>query len=1030
MAILHLSDFHFKNAENPVLIRPDLIIKAVQSLFQPMTALIVVVTGDIAYSGTADQYAIADAFFRALLEQIAQTLPGIQTNILFVPGNHDCDLRTVSDIRDYTMLRPRLRELAADGGIISNCVAVQDQYFLFVKEFGQDHADGEKISKRIELIAGGVHRVGFSIYNTSWLSQNPERAGQLYIPEPSFLRPETPADVEVALLHHPYNWLDPENMLALRTHLQRNVDVILSGHQHHADESRVESADGNSLYAIEGMAMHDPRAPDNGFNVILLAPVDGKWRRHTYIWDSTRYTPINDHSEWTTFFRNKALDDHGFSNTPTFRSYLLDTGVAFTHSSKRTVFLNDIFVYPDLHQREIQKKIEDGKQSAALVRSKDVIRWLKEQKRVVLSGEDKCGRTALAKSVYRELQREYDFVPVLLSQGDLDSYRAGKLKQLIESAYVAQYGAGAKETFFELAASRRVLIIDDFHRSKLSAVARQALILNAEVFFESVIVFVDPTFDISCLVGTRSLPLFATYRQYQIAEMGHQLRGRLIGKWVNLRIDAWENDADGYKEALDKEKIIESLLSRRMLPSHPIIVLGMLQFLEAAKNPHTNTGSYGELYQLLITQRLASMAQKPSDVGTWYTFLSRLAFSMFSSERRAVAAHEFRAAYQEYYKIFKVHYDVDLLRENLVRIQVLEEHEGNIRFKYRDFYHFFVARYINDNISDKAEASTLRNNLEHMADRVYFEEYAGILVFYLYLAKDPDVIQRLVANARQIYAKYKPCNLESDTDFLTAMYIAPPGPVSLSDGDALTNRDAYRAQMDELDKKAPPPNDGEKLAYSEDLNDFVKINIAVKSMYILGQVLRAFPGAIKQELKTEIANECYLLGLRVLAFVIETVKEHTDELRNYFAILIREQRAVVRQSEVPTSAEEAILNVMHSWAFGMIKKISASVGLAELEATYEEVRSNSAEELSVELVDLSIRLDHFYHFPEDQVEALRERVRKNLFAFSVFRDLIVYYFSLFKSTPAIRQKWGKLLDIRASGTSEILSRFAKPNDQE
>ena len=109
----------------------------------------------------------------------------------------------------------------------------------------------------------------------------------------------------------------------------------------------------------------------------------------------------------------------------------------------------------------------------------------------------------------------------------------------------------------------------------------------------------------------------------------------------------------------------------------------------------------------------------------------------------------------------------------------------------------------------------------------------------------------------------------------------------------------------------------------------------------------------------------------------------------------------MRAADIPTSAEEVILNLMHCWAFGMIKKISESVGLAELDVTYKEVLADAGNLLSVQFIDFSIRLDHYYEFPEDQVGLLYARVRGNLFSFGILQNLASHFFTLFRSTPAL-----------------------------
>jgi hypothetical protein len=168
LAILQLSDLHFKNADHPILDRAGAIVAALRSLVQPVSALFVAVTGDIAFSGLASEYKLADAFFRDLLETITQVIPGLEVKLVFAPGNHDCDLRSPPDIRDYTLLYQRLRTLDSNGAIVSSCVSVQDAFFEFASEFGQEHrAQHDKLAKRFEFVANGTHRIAFTVYNTA-----------------------------------------------------------------------------------------------------------------------------------------------------------------------------------------------------------------------------------------------------------------------------------------------------------------------------------------------------------------------------------------------------------------------------------------------------------------------------------------------------------------------------------------------------------------------------------------------------------------------------------------------------------------------------------------------------------------------------------------------------------------------------------------------------------------------------------------------------------------------------------------------
>ena len=73
--------------------------------------------------------------------------------------------------------------------------------------------------------------------------------------------------------------------------------------------------------------------------------------------------------------------------------------------------------------------------------------------------------------------------------------------------------------------------------------------------------------------------------------------------------------------------------------------------------------------------------------------------------------------------------------------------------------------------------------LTHMADRVYFEDYSQILVFYLYLTKDVGVIRQIVHNAERIYGGVTVADLENDVNIIKALYTSSPKPIELPSAD-------------------------------------------------------------------------------------------------------------------------------------------------------------------------------------------------------------------------------------------------------
>jgi len=123
--LVHLGDMHIRNADDEVLRRVDHVVAAVRAQRLNPSACIVVVPGDVAFSGKPEQYALADGFFRELLARLEQQFPGVKAEIVFVPGNHDCDMALASDIRKAGQIRQLLATIDISGAFVREYVSVQ-----------------------------------------------------------------------------------------------------------------------------------------------------------------------------------------------------------------------------------------------------------------------------------------------------------------------------------------------------------------------------------------------------------------------------------------------------------------------------------------------------------------------------------------------------------------------------------------------------------------------------------------------------------------------------------------------------------------------------------------------------------------------------------------------------------------------------------------------------------------------------------------------------------------------------------------
>ena len=205
------------------------------------------------------------------------------------------------------------------------------------------------------------------------------------------------------------------------------------------------------------------------------------------------------------------------------------------------------------------------------------------------------------------------------------------------------------------------------------------------------------------------------------------------------------------------------------------------------------------------------------------------------------------------------------------------------------------------------------------------------------------------------------------------------------------------------------------IVYRDDLDDIIKVAIALKNLRIMGQILRNFPGVLKGGPKRELAEECYFLGLRALKRFLVMASERLSQVRLQFAEIIRERRAIESESELMKAADQALIWLTRGACFGIIKRISSSLGLEELELTYREVRDQYGEHnLSVRLIDVAIKLDHFKECPDHELAELKRALANDSFAFTILRDFVADYLYLFVSDPRKLQKYGSMFQIASS----------------
>ena len=568
-----------------------------------------------------------------------------------------------------------------------------------------------------------------------------------------------------------------------------------------------------------------------------------------------------------------------------------------------------------------------------------------------------------------------------------------------------------------------VLIIDDWHKLKYGQNGQALLLELAEKRFSIVLCFADDIFALEHFTGGGDNP-FRDYELCEIRELGHLRRNELIRKWQSLGADYSESETDLAHSVSVIETTVNTLLGKNLLPSFPVIILAILNSYATHRSPNTSAGSYGQMYEALITAALASVSKKAVELGTKYTYISHIAHYVFETNKHELETTDLEKVREGYYEQYRINLNRDELTEQLVTCQLLSRSNGVVRFKYKYIYCYFVAKYFQDNIANVIGEGDLRRALHDIADKVYFEDYANIIIFYVYLTKDRELIEHLLANATRIYREQPACDLTSHVEFVNrlgsdaAELILPPTSVEQNRERVLRRKDEAEEEIQAVEK------DCGAIRYDDSLADVVKIHIAMKNLRIMGQILRNFPGALKADLKLDLAFASYQLGLRTLRAVLLVAETNIEELRVYIARLIQEKRALEDHEKLAEETDQVVIMLTRNAAFGIVKRISQAVGLEELEETYRSILQRDGERLPVKIIDYAIKLDHFARFPKPEFDRILEASRKNAFALRLVRDLTADYMYLFPADFRVRQYIGEALRIKVN-TPQMLSLGSK-----
>ncbi len=301
MLLLHLSDIHFRKSEvsstqDPNYhLRNELVRDAELFCKQLGPPDAIIVSGDIAFAGAAEEYAFATEWLRQLCGRCGANA----SSIFVIPGNHDV-VRQTADKALVQMLHKELKrasEITVDG-MLRNFLTEKDtsrllyesldNYNSFAQQFLCDllPPDRTRSVRDLRLNDGSILRLWG--VNTAFVSSAADKEGDIFV-DPASLQITREAGVtNLVAAHHHLSWLRQKQ--AFEDHLNDVAPIQIFGHIH---TNRIHM--NRDWMRLTASAMHPDRheaAWEPGYNIIeLQVEPDGSRRSlrikaHVRVWQT------------------------------------------------------------------------------------------------------------------------------------------------------------------------------------------------------------------------------------------------------------------------------------------------------------------------------------------------------------------------------------------------------------------------------------------------------------------------------------------------------------------------------------------------------------------------------------------------------------------------------------------------------------------------------------------------------------------------------------------------------------------------
>ena len=592
-----------------------------------------------------------------------------------------------------------------------------------------------------------------------------------------------------------------------------------------------------------------------------------------------------------------------------------------SHSSKETLNLDDIFVYPKLKsydEEEVSHKYNSEKLN------EEVLTFNK----IIIAGENQSGKTTICKKLF-QIFRTLNYVPIYLE--DENKY-LGVTSNKLEKAFYEQYDS---TEFNQIDQNRIIPILDNFHNAK-----HQEKYIEQLKEYNKQVLIVDDIFGLN----VKKQNLINEYKKFKIREFNPIERNELIKKWILIKEESQiQINPNHLQQSIDeKTELIENSLGiifgKGIMPSYPFFILSLLSAKDTQKPLDSEITSQGHCYQALIYLYLRKQGVKNDQIDIYTNFLTELANWIYYKNGVSIDSDEFQKFLEYYKENFNVPLSISDLVQTLSIVNICKfDSLNHFNFCYSYIYYFFVAKYLSEHLDSKKEI------INKILANLHKDENAYITIFISHHTKSNTILDELLLNAEILFEKFQPATLNKEE---LAFFDKHQDKVIKAIMPSFNhNSDIERGKMLELKAESEENNKNETITKNENEeiedDEFARnLRLSIKTVEVMGSIIKNRSGSLDKQKLEYIFEQGYNVHMRILKSFIELINNEKAEneiiefITERLKLLIKEkeetENKVMKIEKIEKIAKEIYWNINFGVLHGFISKAIHSLGSSNL----------------------------------------------------------------------------------------------------